>query len=107
MELHELSEVLKALAVPSRLKIVHLLGTRSYCVNALTRRLDISQPAVSQHLAVLKRAGLVEASKAGTMVHYRVNAEQLERVQAALAGIGVAERLEAGKRGTPAVPAGS
>ncbi len=107
MELNELSDVLKALAAPSRLKIVHLLRTRSFCVNALTRRLDISQPAVSQHLAVLKGAGLVEASKAGTMVHYRVNVERLERAQAALAGLGVQETREAGPEADAKAPTGS
>ena len=95
MELNELSELLKALAVPSRLKIIHLLRTRPYCVNALTKRLDISQPAVSQHLAVLKRVGLVEASKVGTMVHYRVSAGRFDGVLAALDGIGVPEARDA------------
>ncbi len=88
MNTEELSKALRALAVPSRLKIVELLRAHPYCVNALTMRLDISQPAVSQHLAVLKRAGLVDASKVGTMVHYRVSAERFERVMAALGAVG-------------------
>lgn len=88
MNAKELSEALKALAVPSRLKIMELLSTRSYCVNALTARLGISQPAVSQHLAVLKRAGLVDTSKAGTKVHYRVSTGKLVRVLEALAAFG-------------------
>lgn len=90
MNAKELSEALKALAVPSRLKIMELLSTRSYCVNALTARLGISQPAVSQHLAVLKRAGLVDTSKAGTKVHYRVNVGRFERILEALGTVGAA-----------------
>ena len=82
----ELARVLKALAVPSRLRIVGLLRSHPLCVRALTTQLDISQPAVSQHLAVLKRAGLVDARKEGTMVHYRVNAK---RYQAAINALGV------------------
>ncbi len=84
MKKEELAGALKALAAPSRLKIMELLQSHAYCVRALTVRLDISQPAVSQHLAVLKRAGLVEADKAGTMVHYRVNAERFGQVMHAL-----------------------
>jgi DNA-binding transcriptional ArsR family regulator len=88
METAELAEALKALAAPSRLKIMELLQSHPYCVRALTVRLDISQPAVSQHLAVLKRAGLVEADREGTMVHYRVNPERFEDVVKALGILG-------------------
>ncbi len=88
METVELVEALKALAAPSRLKIFELLQSRPYCVRALTVRLDISQPAVSQHLAVLKRAGLVDADKEGTMVHYRVNSKRFGQVMQALGVVG-------------------
>ena len=88
MEAAELAEALKALGAPSRLKIIELLQSHQYCVRALTVRLAISQPAVSQHLAVLKRASLVEADKVGTMVHYRVNPERFERVVKALGVVG-------------------
>ena len=88
MEAAELAEALKALAAPSRLRIVELLQAHQYCVRALTVRLDISQPAVSQHLAVLKQAGLVDAEKEGTMVHYRVNRGRFEQVLNALEAVG-------------------
>ena len=88
METFELAKALKALAVPSRLKIVELLRQHPYCVRALTMQLDISQPAVSQHLAVLKRAGLVDADREGTMVHYRVNSRRFEQVTQALGVVG-------------------
>ena len=88
MELAELVEALRALSAPSRLKIIDLLQSHPYCVRALTVRLDISQPAVSQHLAVLKRAGLVESDKEGTMVHYRVNATRFAEVVKALGVVG-------------------
>ena len=58
MKSAELAEALRALAVPSRLKIIELLQLHPHCVRALTMRLDISQPAVSQHLAVLKDKGI-------------------------------------------------
>lgn len=82
-----LSLMLKALASPSRLRIVRLLRERSLCVNALTARLSISQPAVSQHLAVLKDAGLVVDQRRGTKVHYVLDSSRLEEVQDAVTSI--------------------
>ena len=70
----------KALASGSRLRIVSLLAGRSLCVGALARSLGISQPAVSQHLDVLREACLVEGERKGTMVHYRLNTAQLKRL---------------------------
>lgn len=71
----------KALASSSRLRILSLLAESSLCVNALARSLGISQPAVSQHLDVLKRARLVVGQRSGTMVHYRLNRDQLEALE--------------------------
>jgi DNA-binding transcriptional ArsR family regulator len=79
--------ILKALSSPSRLRIVRLLCERSFCVNALTARLSISQPAVSQHLAVLKDAGLVVDERCGKKVHYRLDASRLEEVRSAVTSI--------------------
>ena len=93
MNVDELTKALKALGVPSRLKIIELLRTHSYCVKALTMLLDISQPAVSQHLAVLKRVGLVDADKDGTMVHYRVNPERFEQVMTELGAVGMRSKV--------------
>ncbi|MGN1383084.1 MAG: ArsR/SmtB family transcription factor, partial [Eubacterium sp.] len=46
---------------------------RDFCVRALSRRLGISEAAVSQHVKVLKKAGLIEGEKRGYFVHYTVN----------------------------------
>ena len=78
MKIEELAQLHKALAVPVRLRILGLIGERSLCVNAITRCLEISQPAVSQHLAVLKRAGLVSSTKRGYTVHYKLDPERLQ-----------------------------
>jgi DNA-binding transcriptional ArsR family regulator len=96
METVELAQALQALAVPSRLKILELLQSHPYCVRALTAHLDISQPAVSQHLAVLKRAGLVDADRDGTMVHYRINPSRFEQVVTSLRVVGRVSAIEAG-----------
>jgi ArsR family transcriptional regulator len=88
MNQSDLSTALKAVAVPSRLRIMELLRGHSYCVNALTMRLGISQPAVSQHLGILRRAGLVRANKVGTMVHYKADVDRFRELLKALEAIG-------------------
>ena len=61
-----------ALADPSRRAIFESLTRGEVAVKDLTARFDISQPAVSQHLATLKDAGLVNARREGRAVYYRV-----------------------------------
>ena len=67
----------KALASDARLEILSLLTEGTLCVNALVVRLDISQPAVSQHLKILEGAGLVKGEKMGYRVHYSLVPESL------------------------------
>ena len=81
MNEEELALLHKALSVPVRLKILKLIADRPLCVNAITRFLSISQPAVSQHLAVLRQAGLVTGEKKGYMVHYTFNRNRFEDLQ--------------------------
>jgi DNA-binding transcriptional ArsR family regulator len=69
--------VFRALADPSRRAIFERLTHGESIVRDLTARFDISQPAVSQHLAVLRDAGLVEDRRDGRRVHYRVRAQGL------------------------------
>ena len=54
------------------------------CVNALAHRLGVSQSAVSQHLRVLRQAGLVHGVRHGAFVHYSVDREGLCAYKAAL-----------------------
>jgi len=84
MNLEELAQMHKALSLPVRLKILQLISERSLCVNAITRCLEISQPAVSQHLAVLKRAGLVIGNKHSYMVHYTLDRQRLQELRRAM-----------------------
>ena len=65
-------KIFQALADPSRRAIFESIMRRESAVNALTARFDISQPAVSQHLAALKDAGLVNARRDGRRFYYRV-----------------------------------
>jgi DNA-binding transcriptional ArsR family regulator len=64
--------IFHALADPSRRAIFESLTRGEAAVQELTARFDISQPAVSQHLAALKGAGLVHRRRDGRRVYYRV-----------------------------------
>jgi ArsR family transcriptional regulator len=66
------ADVLKTLANPRRLEILHRLAAGSCEVGRLAAELGLSQPNVSQHLAVLRAAGIVEAEREGREVHYRL-----------------------------------
>ncbi len=69
--------VFRALADPSRRAIFERLTLGESAVKDLTARFDISQPAVSQHLAALRSAGLVSERRDGRLVYYRVEPEGL------------------------------
>lgn len=64
--------IFKALADPSRRAIFESLARGEAAVKDLTARFDISQPAVSQHLAALRDAGLVSDRREGRCAYYRV-----------------------------------
>jgi ArsR family transcriptional regulator len=67
------AEVLKTLSNPRRLEIVHLLADGPREVGRLAEEMGISQPNVSQHLAVMRSAGVVEAEREGREVRYRLS----------------------------------
>jgi ArsR family transcriptional regulator len=67
-----LTKLLKALADETRLRIVALLAHGELCVCHVESGLDIPQPTASRHLAVLRHAGVVEARRDGSWIHYRL-----------------------------------
>ncbi|MCH4888144.1 winged helix-turn-helix transcriptional regulator [Acidaminobacter sp. JC074] len=71
---------LKALGDENRYWIIRLLLEKKHCVRALSTKIGISEPAVSQHLKILKACGLVTGQKSGYYMHYHVNKEALEDV---------------------------
>ncbi len=71
-DLHAVDRLLKALADPTRLRIVGLLQGGEVCVCHIHDSLQIPQPKASRHLAYLRRAGLVDAEKRGLWVYYRL-----------------------------------
>jgi DNA-binding transcriptional ArsR family regulator len=73
------NDVFRALADPTRRGIFEELTRQGeQTVHALTRYAGVSQPAVSKHLTVLKRAKLVRHRRAGRETHYRAQPEALE-----------------------------
>jgi len=74
------SKVFRAISDPTRRAILDLLIERERSVGDLRRPFRMSQPAISQHLGVLRRAGLVRARRAGRTSLYRVETKPLEEV---------------------------
>lgn len=75
------AELFKALAHPLRLKIVCGLAKKDECnVSVMVDKLGVSQPTVSQHLNILKNAGVITGYKKGTQVCYRVTDELVKKI---------------------------
>jgi ArsR family transcriptional regulator len=87
----EQAALFTALADPTRLRLLKLLFNQSppgwRCVNNLSELLGISQPAVSQHLRVLKNVGLVTGERRGFRMHYQIDPEGLKRWQGILSTV--------------------
>ena len=82
-EAKELADAFKALSDLNRLRILYLLATDKtgmLGVSDLAAQLGISQPAVSQHLKVLKQDGIVESERSGFHVFFRFNRERMSRI---------------------------
>ena len=98
----DMTRIFRALSVEKRVEIVRLLAERTLCVGALSNLLGISAGAVSQHLRVLKDAGLVEADRRGYFTHYSLAPDAGERCQAVVETLFSAKeggrRCAAGKR---------
>lgn len=73
-------DLLKALAAPVRLAVVEELARSPRCVHELVEVLEVSQPLVSQHLRVLRGAGLVTTGRRGREVEYALADEHVVHV---------------------------
>ena len=69
---YPLHVLFRALADPTRLRLLNLIGDREICVCYLVEILCISQPKISRHLAYLRRAGIALARREGRWIHYRL-----------------------------------
>ena len=85
-----IAPLLKALADPVRLRLLSLVashGDGEACVCDLNDAFDLSQPTISHHLKVLHEAGLLDRTKRGVWVYYRIQAEALADLGALLGGV--------------------
>jgi len=72
------AELFKLLSVDKRINIIELLKKGPMSVNAIVEALGITQSAVSQHLRVLKSAGLISDERQGYWIYYSLNQDALE-----------------------------
>ena len=87
----KLAEVFRILSSEARVTIIQSLKRPGLCVTELTSRLGISQEATSQHLRVLKNAGIVEFQKRGFHVYYSLHKANMAKLHKA---VGELLRLE-------------
>ena len=83
------SPLLKALADPVRLRLLSLVASHvegEACVCDLTGAFDLSQPTISHHLKVLHETGLLDRTKRGVWVYYKVRGEALTDLAALIGG---------------------
>jgi DNA-binding transcriptional ArsR family regulator len=91
-----MSSVFKALADPTRRQVLALLRERPMSAGDLAERFDVSKPTMSAHFAVLREAGLIDASKHGKSIIYRLRMSVLEE---ALMELAQAVGLDLGGKG--------
>ncbi len=78
--MEQYQKVFKALGEGTRLKIIKLLSVQSFCVCELAAALDMLQPRISQHLRILKEAGLVSERKEAYWNYYSLETEFITQV---------------------------
>jgi DNA-binding transcriptional ArsR family regulator len=76
--------VLKAIAEPRRREILRLVSGGELTAGEIAGRFDVTRPAISQHLTILRNAGLLEERREGTRRLYRVRPEAFGEVRAYL-----------------------
>ena len=79
-----MSEVYKALADPTRRKILQLLRDKEMSAGEIAEHFDLAKPTLSGHFAVLREAKLVATEKSGTTITYHLNVSVLEEALLAL-----------------------
>ena len=80
-----MTSVFKALADPTRRKILQLLKAGPMTAGDLAEQFDVSKPTMSAHFSVLREAGLIDASKHGKTIIYRLKMSVLEEALMGLA----------------------
>lgn len=76
----KISEMLKVLADPMRLKIMKLLHDGEFCVGDIVEKVGSSQANISKHLGLLAQAFLVRSDKRGMQVYYRIEDPEVSKI---------------------------
>lgn len=100
-----MNTVFKALADPTRRKVLELLRQRPMTAGELSDQFPVSRPTMSAHFAVLREADLIESHKIGTTITYQLKLSVLEDALLGftqLFGIGAAARTSADAAGAAA-----
>lgn len=95
-----MSSVFKALADPTRRRVLEMLRERPLSAGELSDAFDVSKPTMSAHFTVLKEAGLVESTRQGKSVIYRIKLSVLEDALLGFArslGLGETDTKESGE----------
>jgi len=85
-----IAPLLKALADPARLRLMSLVASHAdgeACVCDLNDAFDLSQPTISHHLKVLHEVGLLDRSKRGVWVYYKVRADAMADLGSLIGGV--------------------
>jgi DNA-binding transcriptional ArsR family regulator len=87
VDAQKLARIFKLFSVEARIRIVHALRRRAMCVTELTSQLGISQEATSQHLRVLRDAGIVWFQKRGFHVYYSLDKQNMVSIHKAVSAL--------------------
>jgi DNA-binding transcriptional ArsR family regulator len=88
------AEICRGLANPLRLEVVHLLGSQELSFGDLFTRMEVTKTKLSQHLAVLRRTGIVTARRDGVRAFYRLKHPEIESACQAVAQVLTRELVE-------------
>ena len=92
---HDLNRILNAIADPTRRRILEALKEHGgcsidkdvgLCASDIEQRIHLSQPTISHHMAILRKAGLVQAEKHGLWMWYRRDEKSLKELAQAMSG---------------------
>lgn len=93
------AQIAKVLANPVRLRILSLIGEREIAYGALLDDLGVSKANLSQHLGILRSAGVISVRRDGVHVHYRLTFPEIKDLCSAMRDILAKHLNESGRRG--------
>jgi ArsR family transcriptional regulator len=80
----EITKVFKAFSSDIRMKIFEFLLEGKMCVSGIVSKLNVTQPAVTQHLKILRQVGLIKSEKIGYWMHYSIDESGLSKIKKGL-----------------------